>query len=153
MPSNFFWYDAMTTDTAAATKFYADVVGWVPQESGSPGYTARTVGGAGVAGLMAVPEDAAAMGARPAWVGYIHVNDVPTMMEAIREAGGKIWKDPVTIEGVITFAVAADPQGASFLIATPLIKDAPPPPAPQRARQYRLARAVRDRLAGGVALL
>ncbi len=32
----------------------------------------------------------------------------------------------MTIEGVITFAVAADPQGASFLIATPLIKDAPP---------------------------
>jgi predicted enzyme related to lactoylglutathione lyase len=96
MPSNFFWYDVMTTDTGAATKFYADVVGWVPQDSGSPGYTALTVDGAGVAGLMAVPEDAAAMGARPAWMGYIQVADVPTMMEAIREAGGNIWKGPVT---------------------------------------------------------
>jgi predicted enzyme related to lactoylglutathione lyase len=126
MPSNFFWYDVMTTDTGAATKFYADVVGWVPQDSGSPGYTALTVDGAGVAGLMAVPEDAAAMGARPAWMGYIQVADVPTMMEAIREAGGNIWKGPVTIEGVITFAVVADPQGASFLIAQPIPKDAPP---------------------------
>lgn len=71
MPRNFFWYDAMTTDTAAATKFYADVVGWVPQESGSPGYTALTVGGAGVAGLMAVPEDAGSHG-RTARLGGLH---------------------------------------------------------------------------------
>jgi len=57
--NSFFWYDVMTTDTAAATKFYADVVGWTPQDSGSPGYTALTVDGVGTAGLMAVPEDAA----------------------------------------------------------------------------------------------
>jgi len=131
MTRNFFWYDVMTTDTAAATKFYVDVVGWVPQQTGTPGYTALTLDGVGVAGLMAVPEDAAAMGARPAWMGYIHVADVPAMMEAIRAAGGKIWKGPVTIEGVITFAVVSDPQGAGFLIATPLIKDAPPRPAPK----------------------
>ena len=30
--NSFFWYDVMTTDTAAAAKFYADVVGWVPQD-------------------------------------------------------------------------------------------------------------------------
>ena len=103
MPGTFFWYDVMTSDTAAATRFYADVVGWMPQNSGSPGYTALTVDGMGVAGLMAVPEDDAAMGARPCWMGYIHVEDVPAMMEVIREAGGKTLKGPVTIEGVITF--------------------------------------------------
>ena len=66
MASGFFWYDLMTSDTQAAIRFYADVVGWTPQESGSPGYTALTMNGAGLAGLMAIPEDAAAMGARPA---------------------------------------------------------------------------------------
>jgi predicted enzyme related to lactoylglutathione lyase len=129
MPNSFFWYDLMTDDTAAATKFYADVVGWVPQDSGSPGYTALTVDGMGVAGLMAVPEDAAAMGARPAWMGYIHVDDVAAKLEEIRAGGGKALKGPVTIPGVITFAVAADPQGAGFLIAKPERSDAPPRPA------------------------
>ena len=129
MPNSFFWYDVMTTDTAAAAQFYADVVGWTPQDSGSPGYTALMVDGMGVAGLMAMPEDAAAMGARPCWMGYIHVPDVAATMASLRAAGGKILKAPQTIEGVITFAVAADPQGAGFLIATPLVKEAPPRPA------------------------
>ena len=129
MPNSFFWYDVMTTDTAAAAQFYADVVGWTPQDSGSPGYTALMVDGMGVAGLMAVPEDAAAMGARPCWMGYIHVPDVAATMASLQAAGGKILKAPQTIEGVITFAVAADPQGAGFLIATPLVKEAPPRPA------------------------
>ena len=82
MPHSFFWYDIMTTDTKAAEKFYAGVVGWKPQDSGSPGYTSLTVDGMGVAGLMAVPQDAAAMGARPAWMGYILVDDVAAMAAA-----------------------------------------------------------------------
>jgi hypothetical protein len=119
-PNFFFWYDVMTTDTVAATKFYADVVGWVPQDSGSPGYTALTVNGVGTAGLMDVPEDAARMGARPCWMGYILVDDVAVMCDAIKAEGGKILKGPITIDGIITFAVAGDPQGGGFMIAKPI---------------------------------
>jgi predicted enzyme related to lactoylglutathione lyase len=87
MPNSFFWYDVMTTDTAAATKFYADVVGWQPQDSGSPGYTALTVDGVGVAGLMGIPEDASGM--PPCWMGYIHVEDVAAKVtKSSRRAGG-----------------------------------------------------------------
>ena len=118
--NSFFWYDVMTTDTAAATKFYTDVVGWRAQESGSPGYTALTVDGVGTAGLMAVPEDAAKMGARPCWMGYILVDDVAAKCAEIKAAGGRVEKGPITIDGIITFAVAADPQGGGFLIAKPI---------------------------------
>lgn len=120
MPNSFFWYDVMTTDTAAAKKFYADVVGWQPQDGGSPGYTALTVGGVGVAGLMAIPEDAAKAGVPPCWMGYIHVDDVDACVVAIQKEGGRLMKGPVTIDGVITFAVVADPQGAGFLVAKPV---------------------------------
>ena len=118
--NSFFWYDVMTTDTRAATTFYADVVGWVPQDSGSPGYTALTIDGVGTAGLMAVPEEAAKMGARPAWMGYILVEDVAATCAAIQAAGGTVHKGPVTVEGIITFGVVSDPQGGGFMIAKPL---------------------------------
>jgi predicted enzyme related to lactoylglutathione lyase len=119
-PNFFFWYDVMTSDTAAATKFYADVVGWVPQDSGSPGYTALTVDGVGTAGLMAIPEDAAKMGVPPCWMGYILVDDVAASCDAIKAAGGRVEKGPITIDGVITFAVAGDPQNGGFMIAKPM---------------------------------
>jgi len=43
---------------------------------------------------------------------------------------GKLHKGPITVPGIIRFAVVADPQGAGFLIATPIPTEAPPPLAP-----------------------
>ena len=34
MANAFFWYDVMTTDVAAARKFYTDVVGWETEDQG-----------------------------------------------------------------------------------------------------------------------
>jgi predicted enzyme related to lactoylglutathione lyase len=132
MAGNFFWYDLMTADTKAAAKFYGDVVGWGTQDGGSPEmhYTLFTIGGRGVAGLMPIPEDAKAAGVGPAWMGYILVDDVDDMTKRIVAEGGKLHKGPITVPGIIRFAVVADPQGAGFLIATPIPAAAPPPPAP-----------------------
>ena len=122
----------MTTDTKAAAKFYADVVGWTAQDSGNPDmeYTIFHLGQRGVAGLMPIPEEMAKAGGRPAWLGYIFVDDVDMMAASVEAEGGKLLKGPITVPGIIRFAVVADPQGAGFLIATPLVKEAPPPIAP-----------------------
>jgi predicted enzyme related to lactoylglutathione lyase len=117
MANPFCWYDVMTTDTEAAKKFYADVVGWKTQPQGD-GYTVLTVNDMGVAGLMGIPDDARGM--PPCWMGYIHVEDVAAKVAEIQKEGGKLMKGPITIEGIITFAVIADPQGAGFLIAKPV---------------------------------
>ena len=132
MQGSFFWYDLMTSDTKAAAKFYGDVVGWGLQDSGNPqmDYTLFTKGARGVAGLMPIPEEMAKAGGRPAWLGYIHVEDVDAMAKRIPQEGGQLHKGPITVPGVIRFAVVSDPQGAAFLIATPLIKEAPPPLPP-----------------------
>jgi predicted enzyme related to lactoylglutathione lyase len=128
VPNQFFWYDIMTTDTAAARKFYGDVVGWGAQDSGQPGpeYTVFTVDGRGVAGLMPIPEDARTSGARPSWMGYIAVDDVDQTAARLVAQGGRVHRPPIEIPGVIRFAVVADPQGAGFLIAKGLAPDAPP---------------------------
>jgi hypothetical protein len=132
MANAFFWYDLMTTDVRAAQTFYCDVVGWGAQDSGvaDHGYTLFTVNGQGMLGLMTIPEDAKKMGARPAWMGYIAVDDVDAAAAKLKSLGGTIHKPTTEVPGVIRFAVVADPQGASFLIAKGLSKDAMPTMAP-----------------------
>jgi predicted enzyme related to lactoylglutathione lyase len=129
MPGKFFWYDVMTTDTVAAGNFYCNVVGWQTQGgTGTSGaeYTVFTVNGRGVAGLMPIPEDARRTGVRPAWMGYISVEDVDKAAGRLAREGGKVHRPPCEVPGIIRFAVVADPQGAGFLIAKGLVADAPP---------------------------
>jgi hypothetical protein len=129
MADKFFWYDVMTTDVAAAKKFYTDVVGWEAEDQGGPhAYTVFKENGVGRAGLMAVPADAKGM--PPAWMGYIAVDDVDAAAAKVKKEGGKVLKEPQDVPGIIRFAVVADPQGAGFLIAKGLMHDKMPEAAP-----------------------
>jgi uncharacterized protein len=126
MSGNFFWYEVITTDVDAARRFYTDVVGWGTQDSGTPGYTLFTVDGRPVAGLMAIPDEARAMGAPPSWMGYVAVNDVDGMAERIVAEGGRLHRAPFDVPGAVRLAVAADPQGANFIVARDLMENPPP---------------------------
>ncbi len=132
-PSPFVWYELMTSDPVAAQAFYRHVVGWTTKDMPIEGmtYTILEAGGVGVAGLMGTPPDAAAAGARPAWSGYIGVDDVDAMAARIAGAGGKVCMPPTDIPTVGRFAVLADPQGATFMLFKPLPHDGdkPSPPA------------------------
>lgn len=115
---SFVWYELMTSDTKAAENFYKAVIGWDAANSGMPGveYTMFSTKGTRVAGLMTVPPEAAAMGARPAWIGYIGCNDVDGTAAEIKKAGGRVMREPDDIPTVGRFAVVADPQGAVFCL-------------------------------------
>src|SRR3546814_9929308 len=80
----FVWYELMTTDTAAAEAFYRSVIGWSAKDAGVPGiaYTFLTVGGGGVAGLMALPEGARDAAAGPGWMGYVAVDRKSTRLNS-----------------------------------------------------------------------
>ena len=125
----FVWYDVMTTDTKAAEAFCAKVVGWDIKDSGMPDryYGILFAGAAMIGGLMPIPEDARAMGAEPAWMGYIGVDDVDDYAKRVRAAGGAILRDCTDIPGVGRFAVAADPHGAGFILFKPNTDQAPAP--------------------------
>jgi len=114
----FVWYELMTSDVAAATRFYQSVVGWEAKDAGMPGsdYTILSAGGVGVGGLMALPAQACAMGVPPCWSGYIGVDDVDAYVTRVTAAGGKLLREPADIPGVGRFAVVADPYGAGFLL-------------------------------------
>ena len=121
---SFFWYELMTTDIEAAREFYADVVGWRPESfqssdlSGRP-YIVMNAGDRGVGGIMKLPDDAAASGMPPAWLGYIYSADTDASVEALKKAGGKVHRAPEDIPDVGRFAVVADPQGAMFMFLHP----------------------------------
>lgn len=122
----------MTTDEDAAEAFYREVVGWRTQDAGMPGmrYTILSVGEAGVGGIMTLPPDACAAGARPGWIGYIAVDDVDDYARRVSGAGGTIHKAAQDIPGVGRFAVVADPQGASFVLFKGSSDRPPERPAP-----------------------
>lgn len=127
--AKFVWYELMTSDAQAAAAFYAKVVGWAPRDAGmAEPYTLMQVGDAPVAGLMALPAEHAAMGRKPAWSGYVAVDDVDAMAERILAAGGKLLQPGSDIPGIGRYAVCADPQGASFMLFKPAPGD--PPSAP-----------------------
>jgi predicted enzyme related to lactoylglutathione lyase len=130
MPSNFVWYELMTTELDAAAAFYKTVVGWNSERWDNPQmrYTIVKAGDTGVGGLMTIPAEAAQMGARPAWLGYISADDVDAATDGVRQTGGTVHREPADIPEIGRFSVVADPQGAMFILFRPQGDDRPPVP-------------------------
>ena len=134
-PSQFVWYELMSPDPEAAARFYQAVLGWSAQpHPGAPPdmpYLILSMEGVGLGGIMALAH--AGEGAKPAWVGYIGVNDVDALAIQVTEAGGVVHRAPADIPGVGRFAVAADPSGAVFMLFKAqgeAPQQSPPPGAP-----------------------
>jgi uncharacterized protein len=127
----FVWYDQMSHDMKASATFYKNVIGWslVANAMNDSPYTVLAVGETVVGGLMPIPEDAAKMGAKPAWMGYIGVDDVDAYAGKVKAAGGAIHRPPTDIPNVGRFAVASDPTGAGFLLFKGQGEAAPAPAA------------------------
>jgi len=129
----FVWHELMTTNIQSAAEFFGAVVGWGSQGwDQNASYSMFTMNGHPKAGLMALPEDAAAMGARPSWMSYIDTPDVDATVKQAMSLGGNVLKEPTDIPTIGRFAVLQDPQGAVFLPFAPLQSmggGAPPAPA------------------------
>jgi predicted enzyme related to lactoylglutathione lyase len=114
----FVWYDQMSHDMNASAAFYKAVLGWslVANAMNDSPYTVLSTGETTVGGLMPIPEDSARLGVKPAWMGYIGVDDVDAYAAKVKAAGGAIHRPPTDIPNVGRFAVASDPTGAGFIL-------------------------------------
>jgi predicted enzyme related to lactoylglutathione lyase len=129
----FVWYEYMGDDLKAAVEFYTGVVGWSAKDAGMGfgfAYEILSAGSTMVGGMMTVPDEAKAMGAKPGWLGYIRVEDVDKALPKLIAAGGKVFKSPADIPGVGRFAVVSDPDGAVFMLFKEAGGNPPPPPPP-----------------------
>ena len=134
LQGRFCWYDWMGEDVKAAADFYAHIVGWNARPGdmpGTPPYTVLSAGDYGVGGMMAIPAEAKAMGARPCWSGYVWVDNVDKVAAQVTAAGGSVKRPATDIPGVGRFAVVADPHGAAFMLFRDAGGNPPPPPAPE----------------------
>ncbi len=115
---DFCWYELYSDDLDASKAFYETLVGWRVEDSGMPGqdYWLAKAGDTAAAGMMRLPPEAKAAGARPGWSGVVAVDDADDAAQRIVELGGRVHHGPQDIPGVGRFASATDPQGAPFTI-------------------------------------
>ncbi len=115
---DFIWYELMTPDAAASSDFYSAILDW--EVGDQPDYREIKASEGYVGGMLPITPEMAAGGCRPAWVGYIAVEDVNASTEAITNAGGHVLMPGREMEGVGRFAMVTDPQGAPFYIMKPI---------------------------------
>jgi predicted enzyme related to lactoylglutathione lyase len=119
---DFIWYELMTPDPDGAKAFYDKVVGWNIGEPMPGPMDYRMIGradGGNAGGVLRLTDDMAQHGAKPIWLGYIHVRDVDAAVSAIEKAGGQVYMAASDIPDVGRIAMVADPQGAPFYLMNP----------------------------------
>ena len=109
------WIQYAGPDSAAARKFYADVVGWniadMPMQDGSS-YPGIMVGDEPIGGFSPQPQD------KGSWNIFITVEDVDAATERAKAASAKILVEPVDMPGVGRMATVEDPQGGCISLIT-----------------------------------
>jgi predicted enzyme related to lactoylglutathione lyase/uncharacterized protein YndB with AHSA1/START domain len=113
----FCWNELLTSDEAAATKFYTTVLGWQTGEYPGAGvkYTLWKNRGKDIGGLMKRPMESIP----PQWMAYVSVADADATANKAAEAGGKVLTPPFDVPTVGRIAVLQDTQGASLGIIQP----------------------------------
>jgi hypothetical protein len=119
------WYELMTTDTAAAERFYGAVVGWtsMPFQTSPQPYTMfKRAGDVLVAGLMGKPAD---LQAPPFWAMYVGVPKLEDASAHVGRLGGRECSPVITVPTVGRMQMVSDPQGAAFYVYEPAVEFPP----------------------------
>jgi predicted enzyme related to lactoylglutathione lyase len=133
------WFDLMTSDVAAAKRFYSEVIGWKTEDwkDSDPKnpYTMWKIGERPIGGVMGTPAEAA--GVPPHWMAHTKVDDVDATVAEAKKLGGSVHKPAWDIPNVGRLAILADPQGAAFSVYKPS-EDTPTAP-PSQAGEFSWA--------------
>jgi len=115
VPGTFVWHDLVTDNPAAAKKFYSELFGWTfePGKGVEPDYTIIRHQGVPVGGIV-VPKQPTS----PQWLSFVVVADVDRAVDAFRQAGGQVYREPVNARSDLRVAAVADAQGAPIGLAS-----------------------------------
>jgi predicted enzyme related to lactoylglutathione lyase len=115
-PGALCWTELLTTDPAAASRFYTGLFGWTAEatQMGPTAYTVFKRGDKSAGGMMAIAPEMGPM--PPHWLGYFAVEDCDESVAKAIMLGGEVALPPTEVPGVGRFSVLNDPQGAAFAI-------------------------------------
>jgi predicted enzyme related to lactoylglutathione lyase len=112
---DWYWHELMVPDPTGDLAFYKAVLGWGENPmQGMENYTLVMQGETPTAGAMPAQQ-----GQPPAWLAYVAVRDINAAKASVEANKGKVWVGPTATEGVGTWMVCADPQGAPFALIQP----------------------------------
>ncbi|MCP3914566.1 MAG: VOC family protein [bacterium] len=117
-PGSLSWNELMTRDSAKASKFYGELVGWdfAPMPMGDVNYTMIKNADKDAGGMMAM-EGPHFEGIPAHWLVYFAVVDCDATAAKAGATGGKVNVPPTDIP-VGKFSILSDPQGAVFGVIT-----------------------------------
>jgi len=125
-PGEFCWDELVTTDPAAAGKFYASVFGWQPLAMDMPGGMTYTLfNRPGTTGPNNQPVGAGGMMKSPPgvphsfWMAYVAVGNADAASDKATQLGAKVMVPPTDIPNVGRFACWSDPEGAGIAVLAP----------------------------------
>ncbi len=111
----FCWNELMTSDPAAAAKFYSELFGWKILEEMDMGpigiYRVFGLGDKQMGGIMKTPPGAPTP---PMWIYYTETPDLDAAIARATNDGGKLMNGPMDVPGGGRIAQLMDPQGAAF---------------------------------------
>ena len=116
VPGDIGWLDLTVEDADSIRDFYAEVVGWTPQEVSMGEYADYSMLNAdadGVAGVCHARGSNA--GLPPVWLAYAVVDDIDTSVSRAEALGGELVS-PVRSVGEDRMAVIRDPGGAALAL-------------------------------------
>ena len=106
-PGEILWADLFVAKPASAAAFYGGLVGWKSDATGGAAKRLlMNAGGFSRAGITVLPA-----GAKPGWLPYVQVANVPATLKRVTRAGGKILTPPSPNILNGRLAIIADPQG------------------------------------------
>lgn len=107
------WSECITRDVDAAKAYYSAILGWTFDEMAMEGggtYWVAMHGGQPVGGMMGL--DQLPEGIPPHWMTYLEVSDMDAAIDAAKQSGGRVEREPFFVAEVGTVAMIADPGGA-----------------------------------------
>lgn len=120
MHGQFCWYDLITTDPAAAKRYYPALFNWkvesFPFSSPDQPYDMWSVNGNTLGGVGKLSEQMRAKGLESHWMPSVHVNNIDETASKAMSLGGRVMAGPMDIPETGRYAVLTDPQGAMIAI-------------------------------------
>jgi len=109
------WADLSTSDPERAAKFYSQLFAWKIEkgEKDPSGYLHIKNGEDFIGGIPPAHNDPKTP---PHWLVYFLCDDVAGASAKATQLGGKVLMPPQVMEGVGTWSIVADPQGAVFAL-------------------------------------